>query len=163
MNFIKVNLKFIMVYDLEWFFVEYYDKESNLFKGISFDLMLIILKKCGIKFEYIKIKNYNESFDYIKSGKVIMLCGLINENDKVKWFNMKLINLYINILMIMVGKLDINFNNDLNIVLISSYKFIDFYIEKSFENVKIIFYKSVESCLNVINEGKVNLMIFSFY
>ncbi|EOY7153029.1 EAL domain-containing protein [Clostridioides difficile] len=142
---------------------QYYDKESNSFKGISSDLMSIISKKCGIKFEYIKTKNYNESLDYIKSGKATMLCGSINENDKAKRFNMKLTNPYINIPMIMVGKLDTNLNNDLNIALTSSYKSIDSYIEKSFENAKTTSYKSVESCLNAINEGKANLMILSSY
>ncbi|WP_131043936.1 EAL domain-containing protein, partial [Clostridioides difficile] len=126
-------------------------------------LMSIISKKCGIKFEYIKTKNYNESLDYIKSGKATMLCGSINENDKAKRFNMKLTNPYINIPMIMVGKLDTNLNNDLNIALTSSYKSIDSYIEKSFENAKTTSYKSVESCLNAINEGKANLMILSSY
>lgn len=92
-----------------------------------------------------------------------MLCGSINENDKVKRFNMKLTNPYINIPMIMVGKLDTNLNNDLNIALTSSYKSIDSYIEKSFENAKTTSYKSVESCLNAINEGKANLMILSSY
>ncbi|MDX5684841.1 EAL domain-containing protein, partial [Clostridioides difficile] len=147
----------------EWSPVEYYDEESNSFKGISSDLMSIISKKCGIKFEYIKTKNYNESLDYIKSGKATMLCGSINENDKAKRFNMKLTNPYINIPMIMVGKLDTNLNNDLNIALTSSYKSIDSYIEKSFENAKTTSYKSVESCLNAINEGKANLMILSSY
>ncbi|MDX5620347.1 EAL domain-containing protein, partial [Clostridioides difficile] len=132
-------------------------------KSISSDLMSIISKKCGIKFEYIKTKNYNESLDYIKSGKATMLCGSINENDKAKRFNMKLTNPYINIPMIMVGKLDTNLNNDLNIALTSSYKSIDSYIEKSFENAKTTSYKSVESCLNAINEGKANLMILSSY
>ena len=163
MNFIKANPKLTMVYDSEWSPVEYYDKESNSFKGISSDLMSIISKKCGIKFEYIKTKNYNESLDYIKSGKATMLCGSINENDKAKRFNMKLTNPYINIPMIMVGKLDTNLNNDLNIALTSSYKSIDSYIEKSFENAKTTSYKSVESCLNAINEGKANLMILSSY
>lgn len=92
-----------------------------------------------------------------------MLCGSINENDKAKRFNMKLTNPYINIPMIMVGKLDTNLNNDLNIALTSSYKSIDSYIEKSFENAKTTSYKSVESCLNAINEGKANLMILSSY
>ncbi|ALP04963.1 Cyclic di-GMP phosphodiesterase Gmr [Clostridioides difficile] len=115
------------------------------------------------KIEYIKTKNYNESLDYIKSGKATMLCGSINENDKAKRFNMKLTNPYINIPMIMVGKLDTNLNNDLNIALTSSYKSIDSYIEKSFENAKTTSYKSVESCLNAINEGKANLMILSSY
>ncbi|HGL6447947.1 TPA: EAL domain-containing protein, partial [Clostridioides difficile] len=78
-------------------------------------------------------------------------------------FNMKLTNPYINIPMIMVGKLDTNLNNDLNIALTSSYKSIDSYIEKSFENAKTTSYKSVESCLNAINEGKANLMILSSY
>ncbi|HGM3689727.1 TPA: EAL domain-containing protein [Clostridioides difficile] len=110
-----------------------------------------------------KTKNYNESLDYIKSGKATMLCGSINENDKAKRFNMKLTNPYINIPMIMVGKLDTNLNNDLNIALTSSYKSIDSYIEKSFENAKTTSYKSVESCLNAINEGKANLMILSSY
>ncbi|WP_125372211.1 EAL domain-containing protein, partial [Clostridioides difficile] len=91
------------------------------------------------------------------------LCGSINENDKAKRFNMKLTNPYINIPMIMVGKLDTNLNNDLNIALTSSYKSIDSYIEKSFENAKTTSYKSVESCLNAINEGKANLMILSSY
>ncbi|HHQ8844805.1 TPA: EAL domain-containing protein [Clostridioides difficile] len=163
MNFIKANPKLTMVYDSEWSPVEYYDKESNSFKGISSDLMSIISKKCGIKFEYIKTKNYNESLDYIKSGKATMLCGSINENDKAKRFNMKLTNPYINIPMIMVGKLDTNLNNDLNIALTSSYKSIDSYIEKSFENAKTTSYKSIESCLNAINEGKANLMILSSY
>ncbi|MDX5708568.1 EAL domain-containing protein, partial [Clostridioides difficile] len=86
-----------------------------------------------------------------------------NENDKAKRFNMKLTNPYINIPMIMVGKLDTNLNNDLNIALTSSYKSIDSYIEKSFENAKTTSYKSVESCLNAINEGKANLMILSSY
>ncbi|WP_236880751.1 EAL domain-containing protein [Clostridioides difficile] len=125
--------------------------------------MSIISKKCGIKFEYIKTKNYNESLDYIKSGKANMLCGSINENDKAKRFNMKLTNPYINIPMIMVGKLDTNLNNDLNIALTSNYKSIDSYIEKSFENAKTTSYKSIESCLNAINEGKANLMILSSY
>ncbi|WP_236876830.1 diguanylate cyclase domain-containing protein, partial [Clostridioides difficile] len=163
MNFIKANPKLTMVYDSEWSPVEYYDKESNSFKGISSNLMSIISKKCGIKFEYIKTKNYNESLDYIKSGKANMLCGSINENDKAKRFNMKLTNPYINIPMIMVGKLDTNLNNDLNIALTSSYKSIDSYIEKSFENAKTTSYKSIESCLNAINEGKANLMILSSY
>ncbi len=56
MNFIKANPKLTMVYDSEWSPVEYYDKESNSFKGISSNLMSIISKKCGIKFEYIKTK-----------------------------------------------------------------------------------------------------------
>nr|WP_235704654.1 EAL domain-containing protein [Clostridioides difficile] len=152
-----------MLYDSEWSPVKYYDKESNSFKGISSNLMSIISKKCGIKFEYIKTKNYNESLDYIKSGKATMLCGSINENDKTKRFNMKLTNPYINIPMIMVGKLDTNLNNDLNIALTSSYKSIDSYIEKSFENAKTTSYKSIESCLDAINEGKANLMILSSY
>nr|WP_236874081.1 EAL domain-containing protein [Clostridioides difficile] len=152
-----------MLYDSEWSPVKYYDKESNSFKGISSNLMSIISKKCGIKFEYIKTKNYNESLDYIKSGKATMLCGSINENDKAKRFNMKLTNPYINIPMIMVGKLDTNLNNDLNIALTSSYKSIDSYIEKSFENAKTTSYKSIESCLDAINEGKANLMILSSY
>ncbi|MCC0684528.1 transporter substrate-binding domain-containing protein [Clostridioides sp. ZZV15-6383] len=70
-NFIKANPKLTMVYDLDWSPVEYYDKESNSFKGISSDLMSIISKKCGIKFEYIKTKNYNESLDYIKMERQI--------------------------------------------------------------------------------------------
>ncbi|HHN8469136.1 TPA: EAL domain-containing protein [Clostridioides difficile] len=163
MNFIKANSKLTMLYDSEWSPVKYYDKESNSFKGISSNLMSIISKKCGIKFEYIKTKNYNESLDYIKSGKATMLCGSINENDKAKRFNMKLTNPYINIPMIMVGKLDTNLNNDLNIALTSSYKSIDSYIEKSFENAKTTSYKSIESCLDAINEGKANLMILSSY
>lgn len=44
MNFIKANPKLAMVYDSEWSPVEYYDTESNSFKGISSDLMSIISK-----------------------------------------------------------------------------------------------------------------------
>ncbi len=44
MNFIKANPKLTMVYDSEWSPVEYYDKESNSFKGISSNLMSIISK-----------------------------------------------------------------------------------------------------------------------
>lgn len=162
-NFIKANPKLTMVYDSEWSPVEYYDVESNSFKGISSDLMSIISKKCGIEFDYIETKNYNESLNYIKNGKADMLCGSINEDDKEKRFGMKLTNPYINIPIVMVGKLGTNLNNDLNIALTSSYKSIDSYIEKSFENAKTTSYKSIEDCLDAIDEGKASLMVLSSY
>lgn len=162
-NFIKANPKLTMVYDSEWSPVEYYDMVSNSFKGISSDLMSVISKKCGIEFEYIKTKNYNESLNYIKNGKADMLCGSINENNKEKRFNMKLTNPYINIPIVMVGKLGTNLNNDLNIALTSSYKSIDSYIEKSFENSKTTTYNSIEDSLDAIDEGKANLMVLSSY
>lgn len=58
--------------------VQYFDEESKEAKGIFIDVMNLISKRTGIKFDFIKTTTYNEAYELLKSGQADMLISSVN-------------------------------------------------------------------------------------
>lgn len=83
-EYIRDNPVITAVYDPQLAPIEYFDSNTNSYKGISRDLLDAVGKKSGIKFEYVNVSGFSDALRLVREGEIQLITSIIHD---YKWAN----------------------------------------------------------------------------
>ncbi|WP_042351123.1 EAL domain-containing protein [Bacillus massiliigorillae] len=158
-EYVSTQPKLRVVYDPDYAPVGYYDDETDTYKGISADIMKNISEISGIEFEYIKTKNYAESVQYIENGKADLLAGYTNLVESKAFLETQK---FIDVPAVLIGK-KAKLSKGYTIAMPSAYKSSVNFISKRFAGAKIVYYQTVDDCIEALNKGDADTTVINVY
>lgn len=130
--------------------IQYYDKENNEPSGIFIDVLRLISKKSNLKFDYIGVKKYDEAYKLLKDKKIDIIVGAINNYDIADENNFLLTKAYLSFDIVkVVNNKYTNENSKEIIALPIGHGHLEF--DGDYE---IVYYNTVEECLQAVSEYK---------
>ena len=163
-QYIKEHPQVTVAVDASWVPIEYYDFETNEYKGIIADILTRVEELTGIKFNYVVADGYAEAIDLVRSGEAQVLSGIVNDYYIADQLELDVTVPYVEINMSAVTKKNINnFYNENNLVaLIKGYSTNQIF-EKAMPNNTFVYYNSTEECLDAVKKGKADVAFVATY
>lgn len=163
-QYIKEHPVVTVAVDSSWIPIEYYDYESNEYKGIIAAILTKVEERTGLKFNYIVADSYAEAIELVRSGKAQVLSGVVNDYYIADQLNLDVTVPYIEINISAVTKENItNFYDENNLVaLVNGYSTNEIF-KKSMPNNTFVYYNSTEECLDAVKKGKADVAFVATY
>ena len=136
-----------------------YDENINSFTGIAYEIMEMISKKSGLKFEYIKMPVGVRGVDFFAQGGCRIIAPVMS-NELVMFSNqIDLIEPCLSTSLVMVGKNDYVFNKNAYFTIAISKSFFgaEANLKTKFPNALIIYAQEEENCFNMVLDGKADV------
>ncbi|NLD19394.1 MAG: transporter substrate-binding domain-containing protein [Clostridiales bacterium] len=147
--------------DPAWSPLEKFDDANNEAHGITIDILNQVSEICGIKFQYVTADNFTEALSSFRKGTVDVFSSITYDYNWAKQNNMYITQPYLNIPFATIYKKEIT--GDRRLALPKGY-YITYYMESMVEdNVKILYYDTVEECIEAVNRGKADYTFANNY
>ncbi|MEA5082612.1 MAG: diguanylate cyclase [Lachnospiraceae bacterium] len=163
-QYIKEHPVVTVAVDSSWMPIEYYDFETNEYKGIIADILAKVEERTGIKFNYVVANNYAEAIELVRSGKAQVLSGIVNDYNIADKLDLDVTVPYVEINMSVVTKKNItNFYDQNNLIaLVNGYSTNEIF-KKSMPNNTFVYYNSTKECLDAVKNGKADVAFVATY
>lgn len=163
-QYIKEHPVVTVAVDASWMPIEYYDFETDEYKGIIADILTKVEERTGIKFNYVVADSYTEAIELVRSGKAQVLSGIVNDYYIADQLDLDVTVPYVEINMSVVTKKDItNFYDENNLIaLVNGYSTNEIF-KKGMPNNTFVYYNSTEECLDAVKKGKVDVGFVATY
>ena len=73
---------------------QWYDKEEKKYKGVDLDVLNSVAENTGLEFEYVETSDRQESWTFLKEGKVDMIAGIYSDNTLERKYRLTLSDSY---------------------------------------------------------------------
>ena len=137
--------------------VQYYNNKTNEADGIYIDLVSLIMKRAGIKFELIKTDTYEEAYNMLKNKEADLIVAVPDVYSIEKGNNLFLTQSYINVDVVKVKNKNIKTDKEI-VALVKGYGY-----SELDGNDEVKYYKTLEECLEAIETGKATITSYNNY
>ena len=162
LQYIISNPKITVVYDPKWPPIEYYNKATDSYSGISRGILEQIEKYSGLKFEYVKPDKFSDPIGMVSKGKVDIISAISRDYN---WGNEKNVNLsspYLEAPVVILTRRDLARDKIKTIALPKGYYITDS-VKKQKDLGKFIYYSTVEECLWAVEKGEADATYVNIY
>lgn len=156
-EFVASKKSIKVLYDANSDPVEYQDKKTGEYMGAYADALALISEESGLKFEYIPLEDYSKAWEMIKNGEADMIGGDYGDSILGEQYNMIYSESYFTAEYTVIGNRSREIPEDAVIAIPQKYLGIQRYFSKEEPTWKIVFYDDVQSCLEAVNSGEVDL------
>lgn len=140
------------------------DEETGELQGVTRDILDMISRISGFKFEYVELPSPNVDLEYLRENGIYVLCGVEYNGTTAAIEDIWLSTPYFKAENVLVGKEDINFQADAKLTLAAiSKSAIPDELYKQYPNFKIEYYTDVDTCFEMVHKGKADLLIQNQY
>ncbi|MGE4215034.1 MAG: transporter substrate-binding domain-containing protein [Anaerotignaceae bacterium] len=150
--------------DASWIPIEYYNFETNEYKGIIADILTKVEERTGLKFNYVVAHSYADAIELVRSGEAQVLSGIVNDYYIADQLDLDVTVPYVEINTSAVTKKDItNLYDENNLVALVDGYLTNEILKKSMPNNTFIYYNSTEECLAAVKKGKADVAFVATY
>jgi Signal transduction histidine kinase len=138
-----------------------YNPKTHEFTGITIDILNLISKETGLKFEYEPIPIGTSSTDYLKDNNVDLIAGMFYDDEFTNDKELLQSKPYLTSTLALVGNTNKAFNhyNNLKMAVPTSFSESQEYIKNMYPNFTIITKPSNELCLDAVSNGSADAML----
>lgn len=154
LEFIKNNDTITAVFDPAWAPIEYYDKTTEEFSGITAEIFQLIAARSGLKFKFIPTNSFSESLAMVKTDQADIICGFSNNREWANQHSLVLTKPYLSAPIIKVTNINTNTNN--KIALTKDYWNAGRVIADENPEYKVQYYPTTKECFDALNQGIVS-------
>ncbi|MEG2053601.1 MAG: transporter substrate-binding domain-containing protein, partial [Oscillospiraceae bacterium] len=140
---------------------------SNKLTGINYDVLELISKKSGIDFEYyeIEVSDKNYEMDFFRKKHISLISSIeVNEfNENLK--DLTITSKYFSSQKAMVARQgeNISATAKAKVALVGGSQTLPKVIKKRFPNFQIVYYKTLQECMEAVRLGKADVLIYNQY
>lgn len=136
--------------------IEYIEEETGEHRGVYGDIWKLIEKNSNMKFELIKTKSLEESWELIKSGEADLISGVYASNQLGEDYNIFYSTSYYTANNSVIGRrgMSIDTEKELTVAIPKSFMGIGAYIKENFPNWTIQTYSSIQDCIKAVSKKK---------
>lgn len=138
--------------------IQMYNEKTNEFSGISIDILKLITESTGLQFEFILADNYGSAVELLKQHKAEMICGIPEESNQAFNDNLSLSTPYLKTQTVMLKNRNVKDFYDVTVAVIKNEK-----LPLELENSNVVFYDTLEDCINAVNSGKSDICYGNIY
>ncbi len=149
-------------YDAFWPPFEHYDEQSNTIKGINYEILMLIAKLTGLKFEFIHGLSYAEALDSVKRGYTDMHLSYDTNPAKAKEFNALLSDTFLSTPIAMVGK-DYQLTKDSILAVSKLHPVIIDFVKESFPHNTILEFDDINEAYKAIENNDAHYAFENVY
>lgn len=158
-EYIKNTKQLKAIYIQDYNPLQYYDSNTKKAKGVFIDMINLVSKKSGLKFNFIAVKTYEEAYNMLKNKKADLIVGVPSVNSTANEKGIKLTASYLDLDMVKVfRKGEVKKEGKLTVGLPAGYGYANLDSDD-----KIIFYDNIEECIKALNEEKVDMVYGNHY
>lgn len=169
-EYIKNAKEITVVYDPLWEPIEFYNKSTKKYDGITSEIFALLEERTGLKFRYITSKNFTDSLDMLQNGEAQVLSAISHDYDWGKKHNLYLSTAYLPTAVARITTSSTTLPNNskkLKVALPKNY-YTSQKIAQTVPKDNIIYYDSIAECLNALQSGKVdavyiNTIVANYY
>lgn len=142
--------------------LEYYNKQSNHYKGVMVDLMNIISQNSGIDFQIIDTQG-KSAWNMVKSKEADIILSSTASQSLQKEYNMNFTDSYYTKMSSLVAhkQTQIDVDDHLKIAMLGSEPGLISLTQEKYSQWEIVEYNSVDECLEALNQKKVDGALIS--
>lgn len=159
-EYIASTPKLRVVCDPDWAPIEYYDKKSKIYKGITIDILRSISASCGIEFEIIQTENFAQSVEMIKNGEADIITG---HSELASSYDVAYTNEYLSVSVRLVGNDLVDIQDDLVVAVgQKGTQEVELFM-RNFPHFTYLNCDTVESRIQAIKTGEADLALVNTY
>lgn len=130
--------------------------EIGKYRGINIDILKELSEMLDVKFDVVSMKNYSQMPNVIKNERHFMLCGFYYDYAWAKSQDKDITQPYLslNYYKIQNDKSNLKNDNNMKIAAIRTWRFNDDYLLKHYSENQLVWYNTVEECLNAVKNYK---------
>ena len=138
---------------------QWYDKEEKKYKGVDLDVLNSVAENTGLEFEYVETSDRQESWTFLKEGKVDMIAGIYSDNTLERKYRLTLSDSYADKMNTAVTRQgNVVYPTDkLKVVIPESFKGLRSFIENNYPEWTIVTAVNEEACLSMVRGGKADI------
>lgn len=138
---------------------QWYDRDEKKCKGVDLDVLNSIAENTGLKFEYVETSDRQESWTFLKEGKVDMIAGIYSDNALERQYRLSLSDSYADKMNTAVTRQgNVVYPTDkLKVVIPESFKGLRTFIENNYPEWTIATAANEEACLSMVRGGKADI------
>lgn len=142
-----------------------YNPETKEFSGITIDILNLISKETGLKFQYEPIPSDTCPSAYLESNDVNLVAGVFYDEELEDGKKLKLTQPFLTSSLAMVGKANKSFSpsNNLTMAIPKSFSLAKGYIKSIYPNFYIENMSSNDQCLEAVLNGSADVMLQNSY
>lgn len=169
-EYIKNAKEITVVYDPLWKPIEYYNKSTKTYDGITSDILSLISKNTGLKFRYVRASNFTDSLSMLARGDAQMLSAISHDYNWGKKHDLYLSAAYLPTSVARITSNHASLPKDtknLTVALPKNY-YTSQQIAQTIHKDHITYYDSIEQCLDAVQSNKadatyVNTIVANYY
>lgn len=164
--YLKTNPVIVVAADASWRPLEYKDMETGKYAGIIAEVLERLGRYTGFKIEYKIMPNYRAAIKAVQSGESDILSGLAYDNLMADEFYVHLTKPYIKVNSAVVtkdGGAALYNGSQKKTIAVVDEDYANTKIEKTIVGAKLVKCASNEECLQLVEEGKVDMAIVASY
>ena len=145
--------------------VSYYNPKTQEFSGITIDILNLISKETGLKFQYKPIPSNTCPSEYLESNDVNLVAGIFYDEELADYKKLILTQPFLTSSLALVGKANKSFNpyHKLTMVIPMSFNLAKGYIKSIYPNLTIETKPSSDLCLEAVLNGSADVMLQNSY
>lgn len=162
-NFIKESPPLKLACDKGVFPLEYIDLKTGEYKGVYADMLRLIEKNSGLKFEFIQTESYSKSRKLLEDGKVDLISKAYTDNGSLENEELRITASYYTADNMLIGKLGKSYGEtmDLKIALTNTSESLISYFCQNFPNWEVVEYSSIDKALKAVEKEEADLTILN--
>lgn len=149
-----------VLYDPSWAPIEAYDAQTQGAHGVSVDILEKVSESCGIQFEYITAEDFEAALSRFEKGDAEIFSAITYDYHWASQNGMYLTQPYMDIPLVTIYKSEVAKNRRLALP-------VGYYItqlmESKAEDARIVYYPTVEACMDAVNEGEADYTFANSY
>ena len=162
-DFIKTQPKYQVAYDPNWQPVAYYDNEEGIVRGIAVDFLQIVSEKTGLKFDFVKTKNYKDFLNITANGEADIICGYDKANGDSRLYNIGLSKPYLDLPLSFISMKGTIPTGEFFVGIADGRLGIKNTLSKDFPRASVVNYKTLEAAMEAMHYGEVDFVVDNTY
>ncbi|MEA5084095.1 MAG: transporter substrate-binding domain-containing protein [Lachnospiraceae bacterium] len=145
--------------------ISYYNPKTQEFSGITIDILNLISKETGLKFQYEPIPSNTCPSEFLEGNNVNLVAGAFYDEELEDGKKLILTQPYLTSSLAMVGKSNKSFNSShaLTMAIPKSFSLAKGYIKSIYPNFNIETWPSNDLCLEAVLNGSADVMLQNSY
>lgn len=144
--------------------IAYYDEKTHEPMGISIELLREIENYSGLRFEFVKLSNFEEGQQMMKSGELQLISGLIGSEDFAELYDLTETKPLMQDNLVFIMQQGASFGTSgVVMALPETAKGIRHHMEDYYPETEIKSYPDSSACLEAAKAGKADLTAMSAY
>lgn len=161
-DYIKKNPNLTIIYDANWYPLEYKNQKTGKYEGIVADYLRLLSQKTGFKFHYVTQKYFDQSKKKIENNSAQIMSAVVNDYNWAQKNSIYITQPFFNVQMELVFAS--NGKTNRHIIAIPKGYYSAFYLENYTNGeYQIQYYNTPTECMEALRKGKVDYTLLNSY
>ena len=161
LEYIQNHPTFVVTYDPVWRPIEYTDKTTGEYHGITADLFHQISLYSGLSFDYVSGNTYADTLQLLAEGKADILSAMSRDYNQAANNNLLLTSPFLKSSVVMLANR--NLTGNIQSIAVPRNYYTTSQLEKLYEPSQLVYFDTIEECMQAVNSNHADVTFANSY